>query len=89
MNKQCKKCDCVLTINNAAKKNKKYFRNICKKCRSKEVMAFNKDNDKRKAYMREYIRRIGRVKQYPCEHCGKLCYKKYAKAFCSDKCRNK
>jgi len=37
--------------------------------------------------MREYVRKIGRVKEYPCEYCGKLCYKKYAKAFCSDKCR--
>jgi hypothetical protein len=87
MNKLCKECKCVLTIENAAKKNKKYYRNICKPCRSKEVSKSYAGNEKRKSYMREYIRRKGIVKEYPCEYCEKPCYKKYAKAFCSDECR--
>jgi hypothetical protein len=43
--------------------------------------------DRRKEYMREYTRKTGKVKKYQCEYCGILCYKKYVKAFCSDKCR--
>ena len=83
----CKECGCILTKQNAAKKNKKYFRNICKPCRSKEVTKYNTGNEKRKKYMRAYARRKGIVKEYPCETCGEKCYKRYAKAFCSDKCR--
>ena len=92
MDKRCKICDCVLTKNNAAKKNKKYYRNVCKACRSKKQVHYHKNmseekKNKRKAYMRSYLRATGKVKEYPCEYCGQLCYKKYAKAFCSDKCR--
>lgn len=83
----CKECKCKLTEENAAKKNRKYFRNICKKCRSKEVARYNTGNEKRKKYMRVYARRKGIVKEYPCEYCDNLCYKKYKRAFCSDKCR--
>jgi len=92
MNKFCKTCNCVLTKENTAKKNKKYYRNVCKKCRSKKQVEYHRNmsdeqKDVRKSYMRNYLRSIGKVKQYLCETCGKLCYKKYAKAFCSDKCR--
>jgi len=69
----------------------KYKYNICKKCRSRKQVAYVRDNpevhENRKKYMRAYIRKVGIVKEYPCEYCGKYCYKKYAKAFCSDKCR--
>lgn len=37
--------------------------------------------------MNEWKRKTGRVKEHPCLTCGRLCYKKYAKAFCSDVCR--
>ena len=36
----------------------------------------------RKEYMRAYIRKIGRVKEYPCERCDKPCYKAGKKAYC-------
>lgn len=85
--KKCKDCSIVLTIDNAAKKNKQSFRNQCKKCRSKSVSKSFVGNEKRKAYVNKYMRKIGKVKEYPCETCSTLCYKKYARAFCSDKCR--
>jgi hypothetical protein len=88
MEKACKNCNVVLTNENAAKKNAKYFRNICKPCNSKRACQYQKDNpEKRKAYANSYARAVGRVREYPCEHCGKMCYKKYALAFCSDRCR--
>jgi hypothetical protein len=87
LNRKCKHCAIELTTENAAKKNAFYFRNECKKCRSKEMMNYHTGNLKRKAYMNDYNRRIGKVKQYPCETCSVLCYKKYKKAFCSDMCR--
>lgn len=87
LNKNCRQCSIALTSLNAAKKNSKYYRNECKKCRSKSVQKFYTGNPKRNAYIKDYVRKIGRVKQHPCEGCKKLCYKKYAQAFCSDKCR--
>lgn len=88
MNKNCKICRIELTKENAAKKNAKYYRNICKPCNSKRAIEYQKNNsEKRKIYINEYVRKIGRVKKYPCETCGMECYKKYAKAFCSDQCR--
>jgi len=85
--KECKHCKVQLTVDNAAKKNKHSYRNECKKCRSNKVSKSFVGNSKRQAYMRNYIRKIGLVKEYPCEMCSKLCYKKYARAFCSDECR--
>lgn len=88
MNKNCKNCSIDLTIENTAKITKNRFRNICKGCDSKRSVVSARDNsDRRKKYMNEYVRRRGIVKQYPCLTCGKECYKKYAKAFCSDICR--
>ena len=87
LNRNCKFCSIALTTKNAAKKNLKYYRNECKACRSKSVIKSNVGNPARQAYMRDYIRRTGKVIQYPCESCGSLCYKKYDKAFCSDICR--
>jgi hypothetical protein len=87
LDKKCKTCSIDLTTDNAAKKNAKYYRSQCKKCRSKDVIKASVGNPKRQDYAREYIRRTGKVKQYPCELCSILCYKKYARAFCSDKCR--
>ena len=87
LNKNCKVCDIELTTDNAAKKNSKYFRNECKKCRSKAVTISMVGNPKRQKYMRDYIRKVGIVQEYPCETCNKLCYKKYERAFCSDMCR--
>lgn len=37
--------------------------------------------------MRDYIRKVGIVQEYPCETCNIPCYKKYDRAFCSDMCR--
>jgi len=87
LDKRCKDCSIDLTSDNASKKNKKYYRNQCKKCRSSQVSKSHVGNIKRYAYINEYVRKIGKVKQYPCELCSILCYKKYARAFCSDKCR--
>lgn len=87
LNKLCKYCTIDLTFDNAAKKNARYFRNECKPCRSKQVSRSHIGNEKRHAYVRAYIRKRGIVKQYPCETCSILCYKKYKRAFCSDKCR--
>lgn len=87
MVKSCKNCNISLDKDNAARKNAKYFRNECKPCRSKFVSKSHVGNKARQQYMRNYIRKIGLVKEYPCETCEALCYKKYAKAFCSEKCR--
>lgn len=90
MRSHCKKCNCELNEETAAQAYSKSgkYRATCRKCRSKESMVYVSNNrEKRQAYMRSYIRKIGRVKQFPCEVCTALCYKKYTKAFCSDKCR--
>lgn len=86
--KVCKHCGCVLNNENAAKKNAKYWRNECKLCRSAMVMQYQKDNaKKRREYVNAWARKTGRVKEYLCENCNNPCYKKYARAFCSSKCR--
>lgn len=83
LDKRCKFCDLILTPEIRAAP-----RLSCKPCRSREVVEWVARNvDKRLAYANEYARRIGKVKQYPCETCSAPCYKKYAKAFCTDKCR--
>lgn len=88
MKKLCKHCQCELNASNAAKKNSKYYRNECKPCRVKLATQYRRDNiEARRKYMNERARKIGKVKQYPCKTCNKLCYKKYALAFCSDVCR--
>lgn len=88
MQKSCKHCEVLLTEDNAAKKNALYWRNECKPCRSKIVVQRDKENpEKRRTRINAWVRKIGRVKEYSCEICQKLCYKKYSKAFCSDKCR--
>lgn len=81
--KKCKICDRALDINIRAGKHL-----MCRPCKSKKQVLHDKNNVERKrAYANEYARRIGRVKEYPCEICSRPCFKKYAKAFCSDKCR--
>ncbi len=83
MNKICKFCSVELTEANRAG-----ARLSCKKCRSKESIKFDKENnEKRKKRVNAWARKIGKVKQHPCITCKSLCYKKYAKAFCSDQCR--
>ena len=86
----CKNCSVVLTEENVSWANKKIGkrRSMCKPCRSKETVSYQKNNKPaRREYANKYARNIGKVKQYPCLTCSALCYKKYAKAFCSDKCR--
>ncbi len=79
----CKYCNCELNSENRAQNRK-----CCKPCRSKENIKWAQENsDARKKYINSWVRKIGRVKEYPCEVCQKLCFKKYAKAFCSDECR--
>lgn len=88
MFKPCKLCNIMLSEENAAKAPNNGFRRICKKCRSKAVCDYQKENGvQRREYANEYARRTGKVKQYPCLTCETLCYKVYAKAFCSSKCR--
>lgn len=92
MNNKCVKCKCNLNeftqVCYGYRNGKPRIRNICKQCRSKESMQWaNKHREKRNAYIRKYIRKIGRVKEHPCLSCGKLCEKVYAHAFCSVLCR--
>lgn len=92
--KFCTSCNTVLNEGNMViiktyvkGKLYEYARKKCRKCRSNDVMNGNKNNLKRKEYINNRSRRIGIVKMYPCQTCSSLCYKKYAKAFCSIKCR--
>lgn len=88
MFKTCKVCDVILNENNVSKAAATIYRRICKPCRSKSVVKYQKNNsEKRRVYANKYARSTGRVIQYPCITCSTPCYKKYAKAFCSDKCR--
>lgn len=90
MRKNCKQCDCELTLGNISIASKKLqtFRAICKSCRVRNVVSYQQKNSAhRREYANQYARKVGKVKQYPCLTCQNLCYKKYAKAFCSDKCR--
>jgi hypothetical protein len=81
--KKCKVCEIVLSKEIRAGK-----RLMCRPCRSKQTMEWVANNrDRRNKTVNAWTRKIGRVKEYPCEICTKPCYKKYAKAFCSDKCR--
>lgn len=83
MEKLCKYCEIILN-----EANKCGRRLCCKPCRSKKVIADEKKNpEKRRARINSWARKIGKVKEYPCEICLKPCIKKYSKAFCSDKCR--
>lgn len=81
--KYCKHCSIELNeINRSGP------RLSCKPCRSKEVIKYEaRDIEKRRARMRNWTRKSGKVKEYPCETCQKLCFKKYVRAFCSDECR--
>lgn len=88
MFKPCKKCNVMLTEENASKASSTTYRRICKPCRSKSVIEYqSRDIQLRRDNANKYARATGKVTQYPCLTCSNLCYKKYAKAFCSDKCR--
>jgi hypothetical protein len=88
INKICRDCKIELTTNNTAKKNKLYYRNWCKQCDVKKKYKQScKNIEKRRLYANNYARRVGRVKQYPCETCETLCFRKNSHPFCSDKCR--
>ena len=83
MIKSCKKCNISLT--NEIRSGKRL---LCKPCRVKVVVDYQRNNaPARRNYINERARRIGKVRKYPCETCSSLCYKKYASAFCGDKCR--
>lgn len=88
MKDKCKNCEISLTVDNVSMATPKKFRAICKSCRSKAVMTYQKSiPEKRRAYATQFARSSGRVRQYPCITCSALCYKVYAKAFCSPMCR--
>lgn len=87
LNKRCKHCGKELTIENAAKKNAKYYRNECKSCRSFHVTKRYKGDEHKKEYMKAYHERTKEIEQHECLTCKKLCIKKYALAFCSHICR--
>lgn len=85
--RRCRHCQTELNENNSARQ-KNYLRKECKPCRVKLATEYRKNNLRaRKDYMNLRARKIGKVRQYPCKNCGSLCYKVYAHAFCSDKCR--
>lgn len=83
MDKICKHCNILLTLDNRSGK-----RLLCKPCRVKQVSLYNADHiEQRRMRVNCWARRIGKVKEYPCVTCSNPCYKKYSLAFCSDKCR--
>lgn len=88
----CNNCSIILNSENASqngtRNGKKRYRKECKVCNSKRVIQNSaKDIMKRRARMNRWVRLTGKVKMYPCEKCSQPCYKKYKRAFCSDKCR--
>lgn len=88
--RKCNKCDCILTLENAVivHTHKTYWRNVCKKCRSKSVAIYQKENkETRKIYVNDYLRRKGISERLPCQYCKKLCDKKNGKYFCTTECR--
>jgi len=88
MFKPCKNCNVMLNEENVSKASPTIYRRICKSCRSRSVVEYQKSNiAKRREYRNRWARVTGLVKQYPCITCSNLCYKVSAKAFCSDKCR--
>lgn len=91
LGRKCKYCFIDLTDENTythgIRNGKVRYQYRCKKCNIKRVISWAKGNPKKRTWANEYARKIGKVKQYLCETCNSLCYKKYAKAFCSDLCR--
>jgi hypothetical protein len=88
MEKKCKKCGIFLTEETAAKKNKTQWRRECRSCRSKDVCAYIKRNQakiNKRVFL--YRRRTGKIKEYPCEMCGKKQIRKGQPHTCSNRCR--
>lgn len=87
--KPCKKCNEMLNEQNVSKASSEIYRRICKPCRSKETVDYQKQHgDQRRSYANIYARRIGKVREdIPCLTCHKPCIRKAAKTFCSDVCR--
>jgi HNH endonuclease/Sigma-70, region 4 len=78
----------VIDENNFSFGPHKKWRRICRKCRSRQVCEYQKQNYQKTLDRHfKWRRSSGLVKQYPCKTCETLCYKKYAHAFCSDQCR--
>jgi hypothetical protein len=91
LNRKCKYCFVDLTSSNTYTMGYRNgvlrYQYKCKKCNIGKVKEFFINNPRPYGYAKEYAHSVGRVKQYNCETCDSLCYKKYAKAFCSDLCR--
>ena len=91
LRKICKHCSVDLTefniVKNGTRNGIVRYKKECKPCYSKNVIKLYSKTDAKRCYARNYLRKIGKVKEYPCQTCAQPCYKKYAKAFCSDKCR--
>lgn len=90
LNKKCRKCSINLTTVNAVKRSdrKTPFVNMCMGCKADAAKSWAKNHrEHRNKTVNKWSREIGRVKQYPCLTCLIPCYKKYAQAFCSTKCR--
>jgi len=86
--KKCNKCLVELSEENEAKKNKKYGRGICKKCRSKDVMEYQKKNvDSVRKRHKKWRRSKGIGCEYPCIICEKEFKRRSSPHLCSDKCR--
>ena len=88
--KKCKTCLDLLTSENICRggfrNGKQRFRAHCKKCVARNYINSTTFEQRQLKWIK-YSRAAGVVRQYPCETCSALCYKKYARAFCSDKCR--
>ena len=73
MPKLCTECSIEITLTNGIKRSWNAFRTQCRSCFTK------KNADKERL-------RKGVVK-HPCEICSVMCYRKYVRIFCSDKCK--
>jgi len=86
--KKCKTCDIILTDDNVAWKNKTQWRGICKKCRSRSVGIWQKENPEvpRRNGLK-HRRKVGIGIDYPCLVCGKMGKRVGAPHVCCIKCR--
>lgn len=85
---QCTECGIGITSENASKREKGKWRKKCQKCENGRVLRWSRLNrEKRCKAQTKYARSIGIGIDHPCETCGKMCKKKYKKAFCNKECR--
>lgn len=81
--KECKYCSISLCEINRAGKHLQ-----CRPCKSRNAIAHSAKNiEKRRKKAVDWLRSSGKVILHPCKTCSEPCYRVYAHAFCSAKCR--